>query len=428
MGRGRGLRMYGDLAGWWPLISAPEDYAEEAGIFLGVLREALGRPPRTILELGSGGGNNASHMKRRARMTLVDRSPGMLRVSRRLNPGCEHVPGDMRRLRIGRTFDAVFAHDAAGYLRTDAAVRALARTAAAHLGPGGAALLVPDWTRESFRAEASLGGHDRAGRSLRYLAWTRDPDPGDSGYETAYAILLGSARGRVRTVAETHRLGLFPRSLWLRALREAGFLARAVPFRHSTFPPDSRREMFLGLKRPARWRVKRHGAGISIRDAAPADLPAMARIYDEQVLHGTATFDTEPKSRAAWRKWFGEHPRGRYPIIVAEEDGRVAGWARLQPWSGRCAYARSAENSVYVRKDARGRGVGTELLSDLLRRARAAGIAVVLARVAEGNPASLRLHEAAGFRPVGVMRRVGEKFGRILDVSLLQIHLDGGGG
>ncbi len=426
MGRAKGLRMYGDLAAWWPLLSAPQDYAEEAGIFLAVLREALGREPRTILELGSGGGNNASHMKRRARMTLVDLSPGMLRVSRRLNPGCDHVRGDMRRVRLGRAFDAVFVHDAAAYLRTEAAVRALARTAAAHLRPGGAALLVPDSTRESFRPETSCGGHDREGRSLRYLAWTRDRDPGDHAYETSYSILLRTGRGRERTVAETHRLGLFPRSLWLRALREAGFLARAVPFRHSTFPPGDRREMFLGIRRPARRPAGRRGAGVLVRDASPADLPAIAAIYDEQVLHGTATFDTEPRTPAAWRTWFGEHPRDRYPVLVAEEGGEVVGWARLTPWSARCAYARSAENSVYVRADRRGHGAGRALVEALLDRARAAGIAVLLARIAEGNPASLRLHEALGFRPVGTMRRVGEKFGKVRDVTILDLHLDGG--
>ena len=167
-------------------------------------------------------------------------------------------------------------------------------------------------------------------------------------------------------------------------------------------------------------------APLSIRDAAREDLPAIFAIYDEQVLHGTATFDTGPRDPAGRLEWFEEHPRDRYPAIVAEESGGVLGWARLQPWSERCAYARAAENSVYVRKDARGRGVGRALLAALLERARGAGIAVILARVVEGNPASLRLHQAAGFRPVGTMRRVGEKFGRILDVALLDLHLDGG--
>jgi len=248
-GRGRSRwRMYGDLAPWWHLLSAPEEYAEEAAVFLGALARALGRPPRTILELGSGGGNNASHMGRRARMTLVDLSPGMLRASRRINPECAHRRGDMRSVRLGRTFDAVFVHDAASYLRTEAAVRATARTAAAHLGPGGVALLVPDWTVESFRPGASSGGHDGGGRSLRYLAWTRDDDPRDGEYATDYAFLLRGRDGRTRADFETHRLGLFPRAAWLAALRDAGLRARALRFRHSSFPRGDRREMFLGVR------------------------------------------------------------------------------------------------------------------------------------------------------------------------------------
>jgi len=249
MKRRAGPRMYGELAGWWPLLSSPADYGEEAAIFLKVIRRALGRSPRTILELGSGGGNNASHMKRSASLTLVDVSPAMLRVSRRLNRSCEHLLGDMRRVRLRRTLDAVFVHDAASYLRTEEDVRAAVRTAAAHLAPGGVALFVPDWTEESFRPDVSWGGHDGKGRSLRYLAWTHDGDPRDGEYATDYALLLRDGRGRVRSIAETHRLGLHSRALWLRALRDAGFRARALPFRHSTFPRGDRREMFLGVRR-----------------------------------------------------------------------------------------------------------------------------------------------------------------------------------
>lgn len=168
-----------------------------------------------------------------------------------------------------------------------------------------------------------------------------------------------------------------------------------------------------------------------VRDATERDLPGIFAIYDEQVLHGTATFDTEPRAADERLAWFGAHDRGRYPIIVAEDAGVVAGWARLYPWSDRCAYARSAENSVYVHRDWRGRGIGTRLLGELIAHARTRALGVLLARIAEGNPASVRLHERAGFETVGVMRRVGEKFGRVLDVRLMQLHLDGwraGGG
>jgi L-amino acid N-acyltransferase YncA len=166
----------------------------------------------------------------------------------------------------------------------------------------------------------------------------------------------------------------------------------------------------------------------TIRTATEPDLPGIFDIYDEQVLRGLATFETEPKTPAQRLEWLREHSTEPRPAIVAVEGGRVLGWASLSAWSTRCAYARAAENSVYVHQDHRGRGVGRALMEELLRRARAAGLGVILARVVEGNPASLTLHEKMGFQTVGVMHRVGEKFGRILDVRLMELHLDGGGG
>ena len=109
-------RLYGDLADWWTLLSAPEEYAEEAEFYRQTMIAAADGPVRTVLELGSGGGNNASHLKAHYRMTLVDQSPEMLAVSRALNPECEHLIGDMRTVRLRRLFDAVFIHDAIMYL------------------------------------------------------------------------------------------------------------------------------------------------------------------------------------------------------------------------------------------------------------------------------------------------------------------------
>ncbi|MEK6702832.1 MAG: N-acetyltransferase family protein [Planctomycetota bacterium] len=167
-----------------------------------------------------------------------------------------------------------------------------------------------------------------------------------------------------------------------------------------------------------------------IRDAAADDLAGIFEIYDREVLHGTATFETVPKTPAERVEWLAAHRPAAHPAIVAVEpdhgSSRVLGWATLSAWSARCAYARAAENSVYVHLSARGRGVGRALLGELLVRARAANLAVIIARIAEGNPASVRLHESAGFETIGVMRRIGEKFGRVLDVRMMDLHLDGG--
>lgn len=221
-------KLYTELADWWPVLSAPEDYAQEAAFYRRILDDAGDGPLRTLLELGSGGGNNASHLKQHVEMTLVDRSPAMLAVSRTLNPACEHVVGDMRTVRLDRVFDAVFIHDAIDYMQTEDDLRQAIGTAYAHCRPGGVALFAPDHTVESFRPGTSHGGHDRGDRSLRYLEWTWDFDPGDTTYETVMVYVLREADGSVRCVQDRHRFGLFSERRWLQVLEEAGFRVRVI--------------------------------------------------------------------------------------------------------------------------------------------------------------------------------------------------------
>jgi trans-aconitate methyltransferase len=143
-------KLYRDLAPWFHLLTAPKDYTEEAELYGRLLAEKSHGQVVTVLELGSGGGNNASHMKRRFTLTLVDRSPGMLELSRGLNPELEHVEGDMRTVRLDRTFDAVFVHDALAYILTETDLRAVFETAFAHCRPGASAVFVPDYVEETF--------------------------------------------------------------------------------------------------------------------------------------------------------------------------------------------------------------------------------------------------------------------------------------
>jgi SAM-dependent methyltransferase len=232
-------RLYHEFAAWWPLLSDPADYVEEAGFYQRQLIAACDGPLRTLVELGSGGGNNASHLKARFEMVLVDRSPGMLEVSRALNPECEHVEGDMRTVRLGRLFDGVFVHDAIVYMTTLDDVRQAIETAWAHCRPGGAALFAPDHVRENFRGSTDHGGHDLGGRGLRYLEWSWDPDPADTTYTVDYAYLLRERDGSTRVEWDRHVEGLFPRADWLRILSEAGFRPKIVPFDHSELEPGS---------------------------------------------------------------------------------------------------------------------------------------------------------------------------------------------
>jgi SAM-dependent methyltransferase len=213
--------MYSSLASWWPLISAPEDYAEEAAAFAVHLPVVPGATP-TVLELGSGGGNLASHLKAHASLTLVDLSPEMLAVSARLNPELEHLPGDMRTLELGRTFDAVLIHDAVMYNTTPGDLQATMATAARHCRMGGTVIMAPDCTRESYEPDTTHGGEDGAdGRSARYLSWSFDPDPDDTHFETVYTFALRETDGTLRVEVDRHVEGFFREAEWIAWLKEA---------------------------------------------------------------------------------------------------------------------------------------------------------------------------------------------------------------
>jgi L-amino acid N-acyltransferase len=161
--------------------------------------------------------------------------------------------------------------------------------------------------------------------------------------------------------------------------------------------------------------------GIRIRPAHMDDLEGITEIYNEAILTTTATFDTEQKTVEEQVEWFENHG-DRYPILVAT-DGKylIFGWASLSQWSDRCAYSDTAEISLYVKEEFRGQGIGGELMNAILLAGKEAGLHSILARVAEGNPVSVKIHESAGFEMVGTMKEVGRKFGRLLDVHLMQL-------
>jgi L-amino acid N-acyltransferase YncA len=158
---------------------------------------------------------------------------------------------------------------------------------------------------------------------------------------------------------------------------------------------------------------------VKFRLAVRADLPAITRIYNEAVLTTTATFDTKPQTTRERTAWFCKHG-GRYPILVAQIDREVVGWACLSPWSNREAYKITGETSFYVHSKFRGRGIGRKLKMAVIKEARRLGFRSLIARVADGSETSLHLNRAAGFELVGTLKKVGEKFGQLLDVHILQ--------
>lgn len=165
------------------------------------------------------------------------------------------------------------------------------------------------------------------------------------------------------------------------------------------------------------------GASFTIRRATLDDAAAIAEIYNEAIRLTTATFDTEPKSVEDRRQWLAAHDE-RHPVLVSECDRQIVGWAALTRWSDRPAYDQTAECSFYVAQSFQGRGIGRALKARLIEEARRLGFHTVLARVAGESEASLRINESFGFRLVGTMKEVGLKFGRRLDVHLMQLMLN----
>jgi SAM-dependent methyltransferase len=267
-----GNRFYHQFASWWPLISPVAEYEEEAR-FVATLLHSTRLPVREVLELGSGGGHNAAHLKQHFRLTLVDLSPQMLEVSRRLNPECDHATGDMRTVRLARTFDAVFVHDAVNYMTTEDDLRRAIETAYRHCRPGGLVVLLPDHTRETFAAGTDHGGTDgHDGRGVRFLQWSWDPDPSDSWVLTEYAFVFRHADGVVESAHERHRTGLFGRDIWLWLLAEAGFEPSAVT--EETHEDRSPRTAFIG------YRPRGDGAGGQRTDGAGGSRADGAGVLD----------------------------------------------------------------------------------------------------------------------------------------------------
>jgi L-amino acid N-acyltransferase len=161
---------------------------------------------------------------------------------------------------------------------------------------------------------------------------------------------------------------------------------------------------------------------ILVREARQSDLPALLEIYNDTVLTSPATFDLEPQTLGQRREWFSEHG-GEFPLVVAEREGRVLGYASLSQFRDKPGYSKSAEDSVYVDKDFQRKGVGKALMKAILERAVALGYHTVIAAIVPPNEASVRLHEGFGFVYVGNFKEVGFKFSRWQDVAFYQLFL-----
>lgn len=238
--------LYDELVAWYWLVDPTLDHADEAQSYRSALLRGATPRPETLLELGSGAGNNAFHLKRDFRCTLTDLSEAMLGLSRQLNPDCEHLQGDMRTLRLGRTFDAVLVHDAVMYMTSEADLRSVAETAFVHTRPGGACVFAPDCVRETFVEQTNLIEGEDGNRALRAIEWSWDPDPSDCTTRAEYVFVLRDGE-QVKTVHDRHLEGLFSMETWKALLGAAGYSVELTPRALDDGTSD---EVFL-CRRPA---------------------------------------------------------------------------------------------------------------------------------------------------------------------------------
>lgn len=158
---------------------------------------------------------------------------------------------------------------------------------------------------------------------------------------------------------------------------------------------------------------------LKVRHATLEDLQDITEIYNEAIRKTVATFDTQTKTLEEQKEWFKNHGT-KNPIIVAEADGKIVAWAALSQYSTKCAYSDTAEISLYVKDEYQGKGIGKKLMEKIIEKGRKVGIHAVIARITEGNKISILLHESAGFKHVGIYKEVGYKFGKRLDVYLME--------
>lgn len=222
-------RLYYDLAELFPLMSPPEDYAEEAELWKTALKDTLGTGRLKLLELGVGGGHNLHHLASGHEVVAIDLSEKMLANSIRLNPSVEHHVGDMRSVRLNRTFDAVLIHDAVCYMLTEDDLRAAFTTAAAHLNAGGVLITTPDHFTDTLVVPYAFHRTRTKGDStLTYVEYLYDPDPRDSTYDTFFVFFIDRA-GKHEVEFDHHVTGVFPKETWLHLLDQTGFATELRP-------------------------------------------------------------------------------------------------------------------------------------------------------------------------------------------------------
>lgn len=243
-------RLYDDLAYLWPLLSPPEHYEAEAAVLTQLIDRhcpAESGEAVSVLELGAGGGHTLVHLVERFECTAVDLSAPMLGNCQRLVPEANAVVGDMRSIRLDKTFDAVFIHDAIDYMLSEQDVRATLETVAAHLKPGGLCVIAPTYTRENFvDGDVADDGTTTDSEELTYFTYVHDSDPTDDIFEMILLYLIRDAETRtVEVVEDRHTCGLFSNEQWVQWMTDAGMQAELRETEADEVPWT----LFVGIQR-----------------------------------------------------------------------------------------------------------------------------------------------------------------------------------
>lgn len=241
-------RLYHDLSWIWPIVSPPEDYVEETEFFCRTIKENSTVDVKTLLHLGCGGGRNDYTFKKHFDVTGVDISEEMLRMAKELNPDADYINGDMRSLRLEKTFDCVTALDSVNYMKDEEDLIQLFRTAHAHLNPGGVFLTLVEESCERFKQNRTISStHSSGDIQITFVENSYDPDPRDNQFEMTF-IYLVRRKGSLEICTDFHIWGLFPMDTWRKLLKDADFDIRELKFDHSTFLEDEFFPMFACTK------------------------------------------------------------------------------------------------------------------------------------------------------------------------------------
>ena len=241
-------RLYHDLAWIWPIVSPPEEYVEETEFFRRVIKEKTEINVQTLLHLGCGGGRNDFTFQKHFAVTGVDISEEMLALAKELNPASEYIHGDMRSVRLGKTFDCIAALDSVNYMITEEELSQLFRTAHEHLNPGGIFLTVVEESCERFKQNRTISStHSRGNTQITFIENGFDPNPDDNHFEMTFIYLVRDKDG-LKIYTDSHIWGLFKMDTWHRLLKKTGFDIQELKFEHSTFLEDEFLPMLVCTK------------------------------------------------------------------------------------------------------------------------------------------------------------------------------------